>query len=523
MQDVDARHEDTADLIHATLLENPFVAAAFIAKRLGVSKTEVNAILYAETGRFIKVDETPPLWTVNPKFDHRTIASVGITPRMERHELAFVTSLHPWQSAALVAWQANGCRGIVNAVTGAGKTRLALAAIEAHRSSGGTKTAVIVPTIELLRQWSSELAKVFPDVTVGELGGGRVNSLVSCDILVAVVNSASQWQLGLEAGQRGLLVGDECHRLASTIFSQSLEEGFECRLGLSATHERMDGLHEEVLIPYFGQVVYELTYGEAIAQDVIAHVKVATLGVRFTARETAEYEQLTDDMREARRNLQRRFGLAATNTGEFFNQVNRLAGSDDERIAKAAKKFLFPYAKRRKLLSETHAKMGALPLLAEAVGDSNGTIAFTQSIESTDMIVEEFTRLGICCASIHSKLKPAERGEIFQRFASGDIKLISAPQVLDEGIDVPEADLAIIVSSTSQRRQMVQRMGRVMRKKPDGRQARFVLLYVRDTLEDPLLGAQESFFDEVLDIADETRRFDEASRSSEIRKFLSPT
>jgi superfamily II DNA or RNA helicase len=115
-----------------------------------------------------------------------------------------------------------------------------------------------------------------------------------------------------------------------------------------------------------------------------------------------------------------------------------------------------------------------------------------------------------------------ERREILQRFAQGQLDAITAPRVLDEGIDVPEADLAIIFATSKTRRQMVQRMGRVLRRKADGRFARFIVLYVEGTTEDPAVGAHESFIGEIADrtVAEEVRTFDSRSSSSAIVNFL---
>jgi superfamily II DNA or RNA helicase len=277
-----------------------------------------------------------------------------------------------------------------------------------------------------------------------------------------------------------------------------------------------------VLIPYFGHVVYELNYKQAIEQDVISRVKVAMIAVEFTPGETAKYEQLTEEMSVARRKLSSSYGLSGLNTGEFFIEVSKLASSGDRRAAIAANMYLRPYRARRNLLAESEAKINALGILTGAVQDANGTIAFTESIDSTYDIVTAFSSKSIAAEVIHSELKKEERSTIFKGFSDGEIRLLSAPSLLDEGIDVPEADLAIIVAGTSQRRQMIQRMGRVMRKKKDGRFARFAILYVKDTHEDPKKGAHEEFLNEVLEIAEESKLFKATSSPEKLRKFLKP-
>ncbi len=110
-------------------------------------------------------------------------------------------------------------------------------------------------------------------------------------------------------------------------------------------------------------------------------------------------------------------------------------------------------------------------------------------------------------ASLHSGHHHADRAEYLRRFASGYLDVVVAPRVLDEGVDVPEADLAIIVAGSNSRRQMVQRMGRVLRRKADGRMARLAVLFLEQTTEDPANGAHEVFLGEVLRVAEDYKGF----------------
>jgi superfamily II DNA or RNA helicase len=88
------------------------------------------------------------------------------------------------------------------------------------------------------------------------------------------------------------------------------------------------------------------------------------------------------------------------------------------------------------------------------------------------------------------------------------VPVLAAPRLLDDGVDVPTADLAVIVGASRSRRQMIQRMGRVLRRKPAGRWARFAVVFVEGTVEDPDAGAHEAFLDEIVDVADEISVFD---------------
>jgi superfamily II DNA or RNA helicase len=186
----------------------------------------------------------------------------------------------------------------------------------------------------------------------------------------------------------------------------------------------------------------------------------------------------------------------------------------------AAGRFLAAFTKRRELLAETEAKYGGLRRLAQAVEESDRSIVFTATIASAKTAAATLIAQQIGAAAIHSHLSREERSSVLRRFAEGRLKAIVAPKVLDEGIDVPTADLAVILAGSRQRRQMIQRMGRVLRKKPDRRRARFAILFVKDTSEDPAYGAHEAFLDEILPVADERREFGLRDSARALAHFL---
>ena len=157
-----------------------------------------------------------------------------------------------------------------------------------------------------------------------------------------------------------------------------------------------------------------------------------------------------------------------------------------------------------------------------SIKESNGTLFFTQTIAGAEAICNELKQVDISAATIHSGLKPQERYSAFLGFHEKRIQALTAARVLDEGVDVPEADLAVIVSASKTRRQMIQRMGRVIRVKADGRKARFVFVYVANTSEDPSNGAHDEFWNEVLSVATSSEHFDLPNDSRKLTDFLKP-
>lgn len=476
------------------------LTARELSEVLNENKSDINSVLYEQSNTFTKDKSLRPHWslredaTETSNYDSEPIQLVELS-----EELPF--SLHPWQSQALEAWQLNGRSGMVEAVTGAGKTRLALAAIHEHLLLDG-RVAVIVPTVELQRQWQSQFTEFFPSVKVGLLGNGNNGSLQDCDILITIANSASAKNLRLPKGCTGLLVADECHRLGSEVFKNALKVEFACRLGLSATHERSDGAHTSVLEPYFGPVCFELDYPAAKAEGVIARVDVKCVDCHFEDEEQMQYDEFTEEIARAKKVLVEQFGVSGEPYRRFMEELADMRVNGTRKMGIAVGRYQSAVTKRRMLLSETEVKLEALNSLVPQIIRSNGALIFTETISAAEKAADRLNKLGVETVAMHSQLKPRERQAVFEGFKNGDIKAIVAPHLLDEGVDVPEADLGIILAATRTRRQMVQRMGRVLRLKSDNRIATFIIVYIAGTTEDPDKGAHESFFGDILSIAE---------------------
>lgn len=426
--------------------------------------------------------------------------------------------LYAWQQEALKAWHSNARRGVVEAVTGSGKTRVGIAAaFEAVRQ--GIKVLILVPTAELQRQWLSSLQRDLPKARRGALGDGRLDSLDDVDILVAIVHSASHRET-LRSHKAGLIIADECHRYAAPMFTGALQEGYAWRLGLTATYERSDGEHENLLTPYFGGVIYSLWYDRALKDEVIAPFDIALVGVDLTPSEQVNYEEFSNTMSEAARNLESYAGILRRPFHQFIAAVATLAASDSpSREATIARKYMRAMASRLTLLAEAKTKYHALAALKQTVDESHGTLVFTQTQESARRAQELYTAMGSRASALFSGMAKDDRRQGMDDFRSGASQILAAPRLLDEGIDVPEADLGIIVAANRSQRQMVQRLGRVIRKKADGRVGRLVVLYSKGTVEDPDIQGEE-FLGKVLPFARNVDFFDIKTDLDRLQEFL---
>lgn len=426
--------------------------------------------------------------------------------------------LWEWQAESLDAWHQADCRGVIEAVTGSGKTMIGItAAFEAFRQ--GIKVLVLVPTAELQAQWQRRLLETLPQATVGTLGNGRRDSLGSCDILVAIINSATRESL-LNVHSEGLLIADECHRYAAPTFAKALHANFKYRLGLTATYRRPDNASASVLDPYFGGVVFQLWYARALSDGVIAEFDVAFVGVTLTDDERAAYQLASASVSKLGMSLKTKLELQHAPYEKFARAVQGLAARKNDRspVAFMARKYLEAVVKRQKVLTNAKHKMDVLRGITPVIAESRGTIVFSQTVDSSTRATDLLMREGIETRAVSSESKPYERRGALQLFASGIAKALCAPRILDEGIDVPDSDLAVVLSGSKQPRQTIQRLGRVIRRKTDGRHGRFVVLYAKNTIEDDERNRDQQF-GPMLPFARRTAEFHQ-SQQRELRRFL---
>jgi superfamily II DNA or RNA helicase len=524
--------------IEEALRENPGVSARKLSQLTEWTVPVCEQVLYGNQDRFLgqgkpvrwKIRGSGPAAKKRPKLDasgKRKLKRSQVTetwqPLATDAKLPTLASLklYPWQKEALKAWQAAGSRGIVSAVTGAGKTRVALGAIRMQLGRRG-RVVVVVPTRTLQLQWFDILTETFPGRSVARLGAGYRQTLNDGQILVAIVDSGRNVSFDIPKGSNCLLVADECHRYASSANRRVLEEACNTRLGLTATLERPDGLHRDVLEPYFGGIVYRLGYREALAAKVIAPFRFAAVGASFTPRERAEYDELTDMLKELRTKLIKGWDVRTEPFADFLSDVERLIQNGPKSAAITAGRWRTAWVRRRELLGQSKAKADVVLKIRKVFDDADRSIVFCSTIQSAQDLGRALRAKGVSAAVHTSATTDEERKRILDVFSGGDISVLVTVQTLDEGVDVPEADLAVILGSTQNKRQMVQRMGRVIRRKQDRRYARFVYLFINDTVEDPAEGAHESFLEDMFDAADEMETFSIPGDVGAVRRFLKP-
>jgi superfamily II DNA or RNA helicase len=363
----------------------------------------------------------------------------------------------PHQAEALAAWWAAGGRGTVVLPTGTGKTYLAVLAIR----KANRPTLVVVPTLDLMQQWYEELGLALA-ADVGLVGGGHHEPLPLC---VTTYDSA-YLHLDRLGNRWGLIVFDEVHHLPGpNVCQAALFALAPFRLGLTATPDRADGRHE-LLPELVGPVVYRRQIAE-MAGERLAEYDTHRLYVELSEADRVEYEAA----RAKYRAFVDAHGLKVSRPEQWGRFVMLAAQSPAGREAFAA------YRRQKELASAAPEKLDLLErLLRRHAADR--TLVFTQDNATVYRISRRFL-----LPAITHQTRIKERKEILDRFNSGAYPAVVTAKVLNEGVNVPEANVAIVASGSGSVREHVQRLGRILRKR-EGKRSTLYELITRGTNEE---------------------------------------
>lgn len=482
-------------------------------------------------GRFVRdeVDPRRPRWSLADTSGDAPLVRGTATTRPAQggstRAALDALSLRDWQVEAFAAWSAAGCRGVVEAVTGTGKTRLAVAVLRsvigAPRGSG--RGLVLVPTLELLEQWVRELRSTLPDHRIGRLGGGHDDDLFACDIVVATPHSAAAVPVDLPPGATGVLVADEAHRYGAPTWGAALRDEFGLRLALTATYERADDGVDDVLAPYFGEVVTRYGFARAVAEGTVAPFRLGLVGVPLTDDERTRHDRADLRVRQLHRELVGVHGMSRDPRRRFEAVAAIVADADrtgrsGPQVA-ACREYLVRVRERRDVAAQAAGKLEVCAAVAAQLAGRR-TLVFTDTVDQAEAAAAVLSRAGREARTVHGDLAADERRIRLALFRRGDVEVVVAPRVLDEGVDVPDADVAVVLAAFRTRRQLVQRLGRVLRVKSDGREARLLLAHAVDTAEDPARGGHADFLDDVREVAREVVALDLTADPHAVASFL---
>jgi superfamily II DNA or RNA helicase len=384
-------------------------------------------------------------------------------PRWERLNLQNheVREAHSYQTEALAAWEAAEQRGSIVLPTGAGKTFLAIQVIHRVQRS----SLIVAPTIDLLHQWYARLRHAF-NIEIGVYYGGEKRIQP-----ISVTTYHSAGDLIAEYGaQFKLLIYDEVHHLPAPSWTESaLMSPSPLRLGLTATYPEAheQGAGRGSLDQLIGPIVYQQRIEDLVGQQ-LAEYRTERIRVDLNGLEREAYDKDYALYASFFRSRQ----LHKTHGAGWFLEFMRLSAIEIE-----ARRAFLAHQRLSRLLSRAEAKLAMLEsLLREYAYES--ILIFTESNE----VVYELAKRHLIPALSH-ETKAEERKELLEGFQTGKYRILVTSKVLNEGVDVPDAKVAIVLGGTSSAREYVQRLGRVLRKR-GSREALLVEVLVRNSVEE---------------------------------------
>lgn len=412
--------------------------------------------------------------------------------------------LYPWQEKCLKQWQKKQYHGIVHVVTGGGKTHLALAAaklLEGQFCISKLRIKIVVPTASLMTQWASSILDFFGESIsrrdIGLYYSGRRDT-PDRPFMIYVINSA-RYSLArhviqdFKEGFHVFFIADECHRYIGSenrkIF-EFLPAASSCpqqyaSLGLSATPELDRPENAAILIPALGSEIFRYGFQEAVEEKTLCPYAAFHVALSFTPEEKMEYEALSDSIRRAFCTLVSRYpSLKGLSGSQFFSTLCEIA-SDGGTNAYPARLYLNSSYKRKNLTSDATARIQCVLKLIKLLDKRTRIIIFGERIQQADALYEKLNRLYPHKAvRFHSAMDPHARKLALERFHNGEAHILISCRSLDEGFDVPSANVGIVMSSASVNRQRIQRLGRILRKYEGKDIASLYYLYIDDSAEE---------------------------------------
>ena len=419
--------------------------------------------------------------------------------------------IRPYQKEAVVSWLKNQGRGTLKMATGSGKTITALAiTTELYQKIGLQVLLVICPFRHLVTQWARECEKfnlqpilAFESVhtwqnnLANQLYNIRSNNQKFLTIITTnstFINESFQSLLKFFP-EKTLIVGDEAHNLGSVRLEESLPRNIGLRLALSATPERyFDEEGTDSLLNYFGPILTpEFTLADAIKKGALVRYLYYPILVQLTSAEAWDYAKLT-----------KRIGWAMSKSDKLDNNetLTSLLMRRSRLIGAASNKL----ETLRELMHDRLDTKHTLFYCGDGTVD-NGSIYHRQLAAVTRILGKE---LGYRVNTYTADTPLQEREELRQQFERGDLQGLVAIRCLDEGVDIPAIQTAVILASTGNPRQFIQRRGRILRPYPGKERATLFDMIVmppeldRDTweVERSLLRRELRRFIEFADLAD---------------------
>lgn len=381
-------------------------------------------------------------------------------------------NLREYQEDAIDSWFAHDCRGLFEMATGTGKTITSLSAFKQLSSTKDKLVTVIAcPQLHLIDQWIKDVenfhsGKILKASSKERDWKSKVSALSRdfyMDLEDHVVIMTTHDTLASDYFVKKikkiksdkLLIVDEVHGIGSSKRLNGLIEDYNYRLGLSATPKRwFDEDGTRAIYDYFGDVVFDFDIERALidinpdtGKTYLTPYYYYPIIVDLTDEEYSKYRELSQKIAQA---------LARKKNNNEKISLSALCNERQKVINNAENK----YDEFKKLLRE-HEGIDKLIVYC-----SDRQIDRVQEILNEENVIPQHRFTHTESSGKTQKELFSQREEILYNFEKGNYKALVAIKCLDEGVDVPVAENAIILSSTSNPREHVQRRGRILRNAP---------------------------------------------------------
>lgn len=378
-----------------------------------------------------------------------------------------------YQIQAIKAWNINNRVGMISMATGMGKTYTALFAVSDILENGNL-VLITVPSSLLLEQWYSAVSKFYSDVPILLAGGGNnwkknsekrmfISGITKPRIIIATMRTAStdDFISFVNQSEHLTIVADEAHRLGSSIFRKILENiSYEFILGLSATPERLfDKTGNEVIQKSFGsKPIFDLPIWGTVKLKADDINEIPILG-HFLSRYNyyLEMVDLNSDEKDEWERLTKQISILISRNPKLISDDSILGESEElEQL----------FIKRSRVLKKAQGKIEiASKVIEEKYNRNNRWIVYCEDEDQMNAVADSISKKNkdVIVLKYHSKMNAKERQSTLLYFERHPSIIVSI-NCLDEGIDIPVVDGALILASSINPRQYIQRRGRVLRK-----------------------------------------------------------
>jgi len=409
---------------------------------------------------------------------------------------------YSWQDRAIQEWIKAGKQGMIEAVTGSGKSHVAIEALAKLYTQDRTlSTLIIVPTVPLLEQWYEKLKIRFPAENIGRIGGGHKDIYKIPPIAyVMTIHSALKntkqlfshcWDKSFEKKYRCFLIADECHHyIDSPVWSSIVKAPFhwDYTMGLSATIEPFEahGL---------GKVVTTYSFKDAHRDGLVPSFNLFNMGVPLTTQEKNQYIDLSEDIKDLFQKVMEVYSLSFLHDEWLFKRLQQLMGKIGDGKEPLIEKLFLKLFERAEVCYMAQHKVDLTEYtVREFIYQKKKIFVFFERIAAADYVndnialragkqlVDKISDNGnLWCKAYHSQISKQDRRQILKEFQNIDSGALVVCRSLDEGLDVPDADGAILAASTKSLRQRIQRIGRVLRRGDGKKMPTIVTLFAKGT------------------------------------------